>query len=69
MVWAPMDTKDDWSLNVAVCSLDNPADVRSSCHTYIDTKLPWLHISDDLPRFTEQEMPPIIEGWKAELSA
>jgi hypothetical protein len=69
IVWAPTDAKDDWSLNVSVCALDNPADVRPSCHTYIDTKLPWLHIRDELPRFTEQEMSPIIEGWKAELSA
>jgi hypothetical protein len=69
IVWAPTDAKDDWSLNVSVCALDNPADVRPNCHTYIDTKLPWLHIRDELPRFTEQEMSTIIESWKAELSA
>jgi len=69
LVWAPMDAKEDWSVNVSVCALDNPADVRPSCHTYTDTKLPWLEISDTLPRLSEQEMPPVIERWKVELSA
>jgi hypothetical protein len=28
-----------------------------------------LHIADELPRFTDREMPTVIERWKAELSA
>ena len=68
LLWAPTDTGDEWATNVAVCALDNPADVRPCCHTYADTKLPWLHIPDDLPSFTEAEMPPVIERWKRERS-
>jgi hypothetical protein len=29
---------------------------------------PWLHIDDGLPNFTEAEMAPVVEGWKAERS-
>ena len=68
LLWAPTDSKDEWTTNVAVCALDNPADVRPCCHTYTDTKLPWLDIPDGLPRFAEPEMPPVVERWKAELS-
>ena len=68
LLWAPMDFKDEWGTNVAVCALDNPAEVRPRCHTYTDTKLPWLHIHDGLPGFAEPEMPAVIEGWKAEFT-
>ena len=27
LLWAPTDTRDEWATNVAVCALDNPADV------------------------------------------
>ena len=64
----PMDVKDEWTTNVAVCSLDKPGDVRPCCHTYTDTMLPWLNIADGLPRFTETEMPAVIEGWKSEVA-
>jgi hypothetical protein len=57
LLWAPVDPKNEWSTNVAVCALDDPADVRPQCPTYTDTKLPWLNISDSLPSFTEPEMP------------
>jgi hypothetical protein len=44
------------------------ADVQPRCHTYTDTKLPWLYIPDGLLGFTEPEMPPVVEHWKAERS-
>ena|SRR5690242_1552181 len=66
LVWAPANSSDGWGTNVAVCSLDNPADVRPRYHTYTDTKLPWLHIPDGLPQFAEPEMQPLIDRWKAE---
>jgi hypothetical protein len=65
-VWAPLDTTDEWGTNVSVCSLDNPADVRPRYHTYADTRLPWFDVPDGLPRFTEQDMQPLIDRWKAE---
>ena len=66
LVWAPVDTIDEWGTNVSVCSLDHPADVRPRYHTYADTKLPWLDVPDGLPRFTEQDMQSLIERWKTE---
>jgi hypothetical protein len=69
LLWAPVDPVDEWTTNVAVCALDNPADVRPRCHTYTDTKLPWLKIADGLPSYAEAEMPAIIERWKAECTS
>lgn len=66
LLWAPIRSSDEWGTNVAVCALDNPADVRPRYHTYTDTKLPWLAISDGLPAFTEPESPPEFERWKAD---
>jgi len=40
LLWAAVNVEDDWGTNVAVCALDNPADVQPSCHTYTDTMLP-----------------------------
>jgi hypothetical protein len=68
LLWAPTDPKEEWATNVAVCALDNPTDVQPRCHTYTNTQLPWLHIPDGLPGFTEPEMPPVIERWRAERS-
>lgn len=65
LLWAAIDETDDWQTNVAACSLDNPGDVRPSCHTYTDTKLSWLEIADGLPRHSEAEMDAVIAGWKA----
>jgi hypothetical protein len=65
LLWAAIGSADDWQTNVAACSLDSPGDVRPSCHTYTDTKLPWLEIADDLPRHPEAEMDAVISAWKA----
>jgi len=65
LLWIPVSSKDDWGTNVAVCALDNSADVRPRYHTYTDTKLPWLDIPDGLPEFTGPESPLAFERWKA----
>jgi hypothetical protein len=39
LVWVPARSMDDSGTNVAVCALDNPADVRPRYHTYADIKL------------------------------
>ncbi len=66
LLWVSTDQKDEWANNLAVCAIDNPADVRPNTHTYTDTMLPWLEISDGLPRYTEAEMGPVAERWKAD---
>jgi hypothetical protein len=68
IVWAAVEAADDWQTNVSAGSLDNPGDVRPSCHTYTDTQLPWLEIADGLPRHTESEMEAVIAGWKDEVA-
>jgi hypothetical protein len=51
---------------LAVCSIDNPADVRPFCHTFVETMLPWLRADDGLPRYAEAEVGAVWERWKAE---
>jgi hypothetical protein len=51
LVWQALDPQNDWSTNLCVGSLDNPSDARITCHTYVDTQLPWYRFADDLPKF------------------
>ncbi len=41
---------DSEFLDVSVGSLDDPASVSPAHHVYIDSKIPWLEMGDDLPR-------------------
>jgi hypothetical protein len=53
LVWQATDVDDDWTTNLDVGSLDNPAEVKVACHIYTDTQLPWFDICQGLPKFTE----------------
>ena len=66
LLWAPTDAKNEWTTNVAVCAIDNPADVRPNCHIFTETMLPWLKIPDGLPNFLGSEMGPVLDRWRAE---
>jgi hypothetical protein len=56
----------DW-LSIGIGRLDEPARVRPTFHQCVSSKLPWLEIDDDLPRFNEntithprERMSPIV---------
>lgn len=68
LVWKAMDPDNDWLTNVTVGSLDNPAEVRPSNHTYVDTQLPWYQIDEALPKYREEEVEAMIGVWKHERS-
>jgi hypothetical protein len=40
-------------LSIGIGRLDEPAGVRPTFHQCVSSKLPWLEISDNLPRFSE----------------
>ena len=47
------DMSDRDLLSIGIGLLDEPARVRPTFHQYVSSKLPWLEISDSLPRFDE----------------
>jgi hypothetical protein len=44
-------------IDVTVCSFDDPASVVPSDHTWIEDRLPWIRMADDLPRFGQRRLP------------
>ena len=40
-------------VQVTLGSLDRPEDVRPDDHVWAQSRLPWLEIADDLPRFPQ----------------
>lgn len=39
-------------IDVSTCSLRDPAAVAPTSHIFTSSQLSWLHVSDDLPRFS-----------------
>ena len=42
---------DAEEIDVTVCSLDEPSQVIPTDHTWVDDRLPWVRIADDLPTY------------------
>ncbi|WP_240514075.1 GFA family protein [Paramylibacter kogurei] len=38
-------------IHLYAASLENPADFKPLFHVHYDSKLPWLHLTDDLPKY------------------
>lgn len=66
IVWQALQPENDWLTNVDVGSLDNPADVEPSNHIFVDTRLPWYIIDEQLPQFREAEVDAMLGVWKQE---
>lgn len=66
LVWQALDPQNDWLTNIDVGSLDNPGEVKPSNHIFVDTKLPWYTINEDLPKFKEAEVEAMLSMWKQE---
>ncbi len=43
------------TIYISVGTLDHPEDAPPTKHTCIESKVPWLHIDDDLPRLSNEE--------------
>jgi hypothetical protein len=47
-------------IDVTVCSFDDPVRVTPADHTWIEDRLPWIYLADNLPAFPKRrESPPI----------
>ena len=47
------DTRTPTRIDVNIASLDEPAAIEPEYHIWIGSRLPWLHIVDDLPRYPD----------------
>jgi hypothetical protein len=66
LLWQALDPRNDWMTNVTVGSLDDPDEVEPSVHIFVDTKLPWYKVNEQLPRFREAEVEEMLGVWKQE---
>ncbi len=41
-------------VDVNIASLDDPASIEPEYHIWVGSCVPWLHIDDDLPRYTDE---------------
>ena len=48
---AGLDADD---LDVTVCSFDEPAAVTPADHTWVEDRLPWIRLADDLPAYGQK---------------
>jgi hypothetical protein len=55
LVWQAVAPEDDWSTNLSVGSLDDPAAARMGSHIYADRRLPWYRVCEGLPTFEEKD--------------
>jgi hypothetical protein len=40
-------------VDVNIASLDDPASIAPTYHIWLSSRVPWFHIDDDLPRYTD----------------
>lgn len=66
IVWQALAPEDDWLTNVTVGSLDRPAEARVTRHIYADTRLPWYHVCEELPKLTEHDAELLIQLLRSE---
>ena len=41
-------------VDVTVCSFDQPAAVTPADHTWVEDRLPWIRLADNLPAFGQK---------------
>jgi hypothetical protein len=66
IIFMPLATDNEWLINLAVGSLDNPDRAKPSMHIYVESQLPWYNIDEDLPRFRADELDDLLPVWKEE---
>ncbi|MFM2479895.1 GFA family protein [Celerinatantimonas sp. YJH-8] len=45
--------QDPKTIDVTLCSLDDPTAVKPQYHIWCQSKINWLHLDDDLPQFMD----------------
>ena len=66
LVWQASNPEDDWLTNLSLGSLDRPAEVGMSSHTFTDTQLPWYQVCEHLPKFAEKDLDALLEFFRQE---
>ena len=46
---------DAGEIDVTVCSFDQPTTVTPADHTWVEDRLPWIRLADDLPNLPAEE--------------
>lgn len=44
-------------LDIAIATFDDPGDIKPEFHIWLDDKLAWVEISDDLPQYAQWRSP------------
>ena len=47
------DTAAPTRIDVNIASLDDPASIEPEYHAWVESRVPWLQIGDDLPRYPD----------------
>ena len=66
LIFSPLDLEDEWLVNLAVGSLDNPEQARPSMHIFVESRLSWYKTDDALPRLRGDEINDLLPVWKEE---
>lgn len=45
--------RDAEEVAVTVCSLDSPETITPADHTWVQDRLPWIHLADGLPAYAQ----------------
>ena len=53
---ALMTTHSPETVDVTVATLDHPERVRATRHIWVGSRLPWLHLDEDLPSEAEEKL-------------
>ena len=53
---ALMTTHSPETVDVTVATLDHPERVRANRHIWVGSRLPWLHLDEDLPSEAEENL-------------
>ena len=48
------DTRTPDRIDVNIASLDDPAAIEPEYHIWVGSRIPWLQITDDLPRYEDE---------------
>jgi hypothetical protein len=49
-----MVTPQAREVDVTVCSFDHPDAVSPAGHTWVEDRLPWIHLADELPAYEQK---------------
>ncbi|AFK69616.1 glutathione-dependent formaldehyde-activating protein [Pseudomonas putida ND6] len=53
---ALVTTHSPQTIDVTVATLDHPERVRANRHIWVGSRLPWLHLDEDLPSEDEERL-------------